>query len=88
MPRHLERIAEQTSEVVELAASEIKDSVAHLKRASEATEEICKVLRHVGNVALRAQRDSEHAHQELLGKIVTEKEVTKPKPHTDDSPAA
>ena len=86
MPRHLEGIAEQTSEIVTLATSEIKDSVEHLKRASEATEEICKVLRDVGNVALRAQRDSARAHRELLSKIVADDQVAKV-PHDEDHAA-
>jgi len=88
MPRHLEGIAEQTSEIVDLATREIKESVEHLKKASRATEEICKVLRDVGNVALRAQRDSARAHRELLGKIIADENVAKtshtqsPPPHT------
>jgi len=69
MPQHLESIANKTKEFTELARREIEKSVEHLRKATHASEEISDHLRNIGNVALRAQRDSLRAHRALIKAI-------------------
>lgn len=75
MPQYLQRIAEQTSEVTELARKQIQETIGHLKHACDAADEIARELTQIGNEARRSQRDSVKAHQELL-KVSGARQIT------------
>jgi|SRR5579864_6613204 len=62
----LDSIAQRTLHSVDTSSAQIEKSVKSLASAANAAEDIAAQLREIGQVALRAQRDSLKAHQQLL----------------------
>lgn len=64
----LDSIADRTLKAVDAGTTQITKSVESLARAASAANDIANQLREIGQVALRSQRDSLRAHQQLLEK--------------------